>query len=320
MLALVDGEGEDALAEQLMRGGAAFRDRRVERGTVEAGIGAHVLRRGEIRDEEIDRPVALGLDNQLALELERGAEQHRQRDRLGQQPGDRQRIIVPSEDAVQHGAELDGATAHVQALDLERQDMIVAGESGLAEFGDILSHRHLLLARLRVAGANPARPRTRQAFHLDFARRAARIIPYRAGMRQRQAPCGALRWPLDRDGPRPFQGQLRRCRSTRPEWISRACRRFSASSKTTDWGPSITSSVTSSPRCAGRQCMKSASLVRARHQRGVDLVGLEDVVAAGTVLLVHGDPGIGDDHVRAGGRRLGIDGRAGSRRHCRAPS
>ena len=40
-----------------------------------------------------------------------------------------------------------------------------------------------------------------------------------------------------------------------PFW---ACRRFSASSKTTDCGPSITSSVTSSPRCAGRQCMNRA--------------------------------------------------------------
>src|SRR5258705_469953 len=38
-----------------------------------------------------------------------------------------------------------------------------------------------------------------------------------------------------------------------------ACRRFSASSSTTDCGPSITSSVTSSPRWAGRQCMNSAS-------------------------------------------------------------
>ena len=38
------------------------------------------------------------------------------------------------------------------------------------------------------------------------------------------------------------------------------CSRFSASSKTTDCGPSITSSVTSSPRWAGKQCMKIASL------------------------------------------------------------
>src|SRR5581483_4673776 len=35
--------------------------------------------------------------------------------------------------------------------------------------------------------------------------------------------------------------------------------RFSAWSKTTDWGPSMTASVISSPRCAGRQCMTRAS-------------------------------------------------------------
>src|SRR5256714_179672 len=42
------------------------------------------------------------------------------------------------------------------------------------------------------------------------------------------------------------------------------CRRFSASSHTTLCGPSITSAATSSPRCAGRQCMKSASFFAAR--------------------------------------------------------
>ena len=38
-----------------------------------------------------------------------------------------------------------------------------------------------------------------------------------------------------------------------------ACRRFSAWSHTAERGPSITASVTSSPRCAGRQCRNSAS-------------------------------------------------------------
>lgn len=41
-----------------------------------------------------------------------------------------------------------------------------------------------------------------------------------------------------------------------PFW---AWRRFSASSQTTERGPSITSSATSSPRWAGRQCMNRAS-------------------------------------------------------------
>jgi hypothetical protein len=37
-----------------------------------------------------------------------------------------------------------------------------------------------------------------------------------------------------------------------------ACRRFSASSHTTDCGPSMTSAATSEPRKAGRQCRNSA--------------------------------------------------------------
>mgnify|MGYP007116554486 CR=1 FL=1 len=38
-----------------------------------------------------------------------------------------------------------------------------------------------------------------------------------------------------------------------------AWRRFSASSHTRERAPSMTASVTSSPRCAGRQCRKTAS-------------------------------------------------------------
>ena len=43
------------------------------------------------------------------------------------------------------------------------------------------------------------------------------------------------------------------------------CRRFSAWSKTMDCGPSMTSAATSSPRWAGRQCMKTASRRGGRH-------------------------------------------------------
>jgi hypothetical protein len=39
--------------------------------------------------------------------------------------------------------------------------------------------------------------------------------------------------------------------------------RFAACCHTSDCGPSITSSVTSSPRCAGRQCRNTASGVAA---------------------------------------------------------
>ena len=63
-----------AFAEQFLRlrpavlfgGGDSFR--------IIAGIGAHPVRRREIGDDEIDGAVALGLNDELAFELQRGAE------------------------------------------------------------------------------------------------------------------------------------------------------------------------------------------------------------------------------------------------------
>ena len=77
-----------------------------------------------------------------------------------------------------------------------------------------------------------------------------------------------------------------------------ACKRFSASSHTADAGPSITSSVISQPRCAGRQCSTMASAFGPAQQVGVDLVGPEraDPVQA-VVLLAHRCPGVGDQHI-----------------------
>ena len=78
-------------------------------------------------------------------------------------------------------------------------------------------------------------------------------------------------------------GRFRRCRRDRPLRAAASpsspisvtrtafCTwsRFSASSKTTDCGPSITSAATSSPRWAGRQCMKTASRAAAAIISGV---------------------------------------------------
>ncbi len=77
-------------------------------------------------------------------------------------------------------------------------------------------------------------------------------------------PFGHLPPPVAREGmsmrraclPRHRAQAAPRHQAMMPFW---ACRRFSASSHTTDCGPSITSAVTSSPRWAGRQCMKTAS-------------------------------------------------------------
>ena len=98
------------------------------------------LRRREIGHQHVDRPVGPGLQDELAFEFQRGAEQHRQHAGFRQQAGDRLGIIVASEDVVEQRPELDGAAAHVQRADLERHDMIVAGKAEFAEFGVLFSH------------------------------------------------------------------------------------------------------------------------------------------------------------------------------------
>ncbi len=58
------------------------------------------------------------------------------------------------------------------------------------------------------------------------------------------------------EGGRPLSFYSTNNSSSSAFWL---CRRFSASSHTTLCGPSITAAATSSPRCAGRQCMNKAS-------------------------------------------------------------
>ena len=164
-----------------------------DRGVVEAGIGADAAAGAVVDDQHVDRAVGARLQDELAVEFQRGAEEHGEHRRLGEQPGDRRRIGVAGKDGVDHRAHLDDAAAHVDGGDLERAHGIVA-------------------------------------------RRAERLVALLDGHGHASIP--------------PRQ------KARMPFW---ACRRFSASSKTTDAGPSITSSVTSSPRWAGRQCMKSAS-------------------------------------------------------------
>ena len=63
-------------------------------------------------------------------------------------------------------------------------------------------------------------------------------------------------------------------------------------------GPSRTSEVTSSPRCAGKQWRKIASGACAGQQFLVDLVGCEYAPARfGLVLLAHARPYVGVDDV-----------------------
>ena len=81
-------------------------------------------------------------------------------------------------------------------------------------------------------------------------------------MRSCEDDSDAITWPRPARPAGSWRSALRR-RNARIRHQARmafcTCSRFSASSHTTDCGPSITSGVTSSPRWAGRQCMKMAS-------------------------------------------------------------
>jgi len=102
---------------------------------------------------------------------------------------------------------------------------------------------------IRYREPNAAAARARHCY--AGARPSRDGAPWRrmsgSGSRSREPPCGPGQ-VLPYEAPS--------AQSSTPFW---ACSRFSASSKTTLCGPSITSSVISSPRWAGRQCITSAS-------------------------------------------------------------
>ena len=186
--AAIDGEGEVAVAEQV----AVLGRLRQALGIV-AGEGADAVGRVEIDHQHVDEAVALRLQLEAPLHLQRGAEQHGEGRRLADEAGHRRRVLVLAQDVVDAGAEPHHAAAHVERLDGEGQDAVVVSLVRHGTDGVDSGHRH------------PPAPRHQV------------MMPF--------------------------------C----------TCRRFSASSKTTEREPSITSSLTSSPRWAGRQCMKSAS-------------------------------------------------------------
>ena len=127
-----------------------------------------------------------------------------------------------------------------------------------------------LLARLDQAigeGAGQLSPLRKLNLLLSGSYRTVALLPNLEAVR-RAIP---RHHPMPAPAPVPLSGRILVAETmpglytgTRPitRYSSRAfwtCSRFSASSQTTDCGPLMTSAVTSSPRCAGRQCMKSAS-------------------------------------------------------------
>ena len=92
---------------------------------IEAGARPHLARGGVVDDQHPHRSVALGLQDETALELQGRAQQDGEHDRLAQELRDRRGIAVAREDGVDGRAETHEPPAQLQRLDLERQDGVV---------------------------------------------------------------------------------------------------------------------------------------------------------------------------------------------------
>ncbi len=85
-----------------------------------AGIAAHVAVGVVLTDEQRDRAVAFGLDEDLAFEFQRGADEGGQRHRFAEDLGEVVGIIMPVEDRGDaERAHADGAPADGAAFNLE---------------------------------------------------------------------------------------------------------------------------------------------------------------------------------------------------------
>ncbi len=128
-------------------------------------------------------------------------------------------------------------------------------------YSDSVCRQRAFCRRLRLYGRTRARSETRPTHGavalLNAAVRAGRADHGRAPADPARSQAGSATALLARSelGRQPPKHQ-----AITAFW---ACMRFSASSQMTDCGPSMTASVTSSPRCAGRQCRNKASLLAA---------------------------------------------------------
>ena len=92
---------------------------------IEAGAGPHLAGRGEIDHQHAHRSVALRLQNEAAVELQRRTEHHREHDRLAEQFRNRRRIIVAGQNGIDRSPEPHDAAAQVERFDGKRQDRVV---------------------------------------------------------------------------------------------------------------------------------------------------------------------------------------------------
>ena len=122
---LVDGHGEMAAAEQLARVSGVGGDGGGNPFGVKARAGAHLAGRCEIDDEHAHRSVALRLQDETALELERGTQHDGEHDGLAQELGHRERIVVAAQDGIDRRPQPHNAAAQVECAHFKRQDGVI---------------------------------------------------------------------------------------------------------------------------------------------------------------------------------------------------
>ena len=123
--ALVDGEGEMALAEQLRGACGALRARGVQLFRIEAGEGAQPVGRVEVDDQHVDDAVAARLELEAAVELQRRAQQRGERGGFADCARDFRRITVIGEQHVERRPQPHEAAAHIERRHGERDDHVV---------------------------------------------------------------------------------------------------------------------------------------------------------------------------------------------------
>ena len=121
---------------------------------VEPRAGPHPVGRREVDHQHPYRTVGLGLQDEAALELQRGAEQHAEHDGLAEQFRDRLGIVVAGQDRVDRGAEPNHAPAQIERRNLEGLNGVVGRNLRwcAARYRNIrLGHSPYLEARTEIA-------------------------------------------------------------------------------------------------------------------------------------------------------------------------
>ena len=144
------------LSQQRLGAGAreTGRDLRHAVGVV-AAIAAQAAVAVVVGDDIGDRPIALGLHDQPALELQVGADQGGQGAGFAEQIGDRVRVIVAGQDLVDGAAQARQAAAHGRTLYREGGDGVVGQGRGFLGFHD---HRAHMGRRRGLRNPAPAAP------------------------------------------------------------------------------------------------------------------------------------------------------------------